>query len=181
MRDAPLARPDAAAERTAYEQRLAQATAPNERAIARLLLGSLAERCQDWPEAVTQYRHALDAAPSARDLAYFGHNNLGFSLIQMQRFDEAEPHCEAAIRLNPDRHNAFKNLGLVRQAQGRWPEAAGHFITAYEVCPSDTRAWHLLSALVSAHPEVLRPDTGIAARMVALDPPGARREGRADG
>lgn len=112
----------------------------NRRAFAWLRRGGEAERREDWASGVDCYGAALDLGPVAPELRYFGHNNLAYCLIRLTRFDTAEPHCRAAIEVDPGRHNAHKNLGLVRQGQDRPAEAAACFATAFRLCPSDVRA-----------------------------------------
>lgn len=100
------------------ESRLADPQSSDELAQAFVNLGCVCERECDWDMAIANYRQALDAASQDPQIRYFGHNNLGYSLIQQGRYDEAEPYCEAAIDIQPNRHNAHKNLGLSIRARG---------------------------------------------------------------
>ena len=70
------------------------------------------------------YRQALSMEPTSSLLWYFIHNNLGFSLNQLGRFEEGETCCRRAIGINAQRSNGHKNLGLSLQGQGRYREAA---------------------------------------------------------
>ena len=88
-------------------------------------------------------------------MKYFGNNNLGYSLIQLGRFDEAEDYCLAAIEVNGHRHNAHKNLGLARAGQGRWLDAALSLTEAARLCPEDPRAWLHLQKLLAERPALL--------------------------
>jgi len=74
----------------------------------------------------------------------------------------------AAIEVDAVRHNAHKNLGLIRQKQNRWLEAAFCFTEAHHLCPDDTRAWHLLSAVLNLEPELLETSTDLRARIANL-------------
>lgn len=127
---------------------------PDDRARALVILGSVHEREGDWQAAVDCYAEAVAAAPQDPRVAYFAHNNLGYSLAQQGRFDEAALHCLDAIDVNPHQHNAHKNLGLARQGQGRWLDAALCFVTATRICPADPRARHLLDGLLASRPEL---------------------------
>lgn len=167
--------------REALERQLTEAETPDGRAVALLRLGGLAERCNDWQDAVDCYGAALYQGSTLIDVAYYGNNNRAYSLIQLGRFDEAEPHCLAAIEILPERHNAHKNLGLARQGQGRWAEAAHSFVKAATLCPADGRARHLLNALLAAHPDILRTDPTLDYHLVALDGFTVRPKGRLDG
>jgi tetratricopeptide (TPR) repeat protein len=156
------------AEAMRIERALDEAEGPDDRARAYLSLGLLGEKREDWNAAVGSYAKALAAGSLRADFNYFGNNNLGFSLIQLGRFDEAEDYCIAAMRIDPSRHNAHKNLGLVRQAQGRWPDAAHCFVEAHRLCPIDPRAWHLLSALLQRHPALLAQSAELRSRVAAI-------------
>ncbi|SDD81075.1 tetratricopeptide repeat protein [Rhodospira trueperi] len=156
------------AERVRIERRLAVATSANERALAFLLLGLMGERRHDWTDAIHQYCRVLAEEPTDPEVAYFANNNLGYSLVQLSRFDEAEPYCLTAIGIDPTRHNAHKNLGLVRQGQERPGEAAACFMEASRLRPSDRRSWHLLQALLGRVPGLLDRDAHLKRRFLVL-------------
>ncbi len=137
------------------EQVLAHPCAPDEAARAHLTLGCVHEHESDWDAAIASYRQVLASDPQDPTLRYYGNNNLGYSLLQLGRFDEAEDHCLAAIEVDGHRHNAHKNLGLAYQGQGRWLDAALSLLTAYELNPQDPRAWHHLEQLLEARPTLL--------------------------
>ena len=85
---------------------------------------------------------------------YFINNNLGFSLNIMERFAEAEPYCRRAMQSDPNRPNAYKNLGLSLAGQGQYREAAQCYVAATQINAADPRAFHLLMDLVKNHPEL---------------------------
>jgi tetratricopeptide (TPR) repeat protein len=155
-------------ERVRLERLLHDAEGPDDRAEAYMFLGVLGERREEWNSAVGSYVKALAEGSQRNDVRYFDNNNLGYSLIQLGRLDEAEEYCLAAIELDAVRHNAHKNLGLVRQEQKRWLEAAFCFTEAYRLCPVDTRAWHLLSAVLNLQPELLKTSPDLRARIANL-------------
>jgi tetratricopeptide (TPR) repeat protein len=115
--------------------------------------GQLTEHMKDWETALWFYRRALESA-SSLDAPYFFYNNIGFCLIQLNRPAEAEPHLREAIRIDPSRANAFKNLGLSLQGQGRFGEAARVFIRAVRTDASDPRAFRHLEELAQRHKEI---------------------------
>jgi tetratricopeptide (TPR) repeat protein len=137
------------------EEVLANPQDADDQARAFVTLGCVSEHEEDWEAAIANYQKALAAMPQNASLRYFGNNNLGYSLIQLGRFDEAEGYCVAAIEIVADRHNAHKNLGLVHQGQGRWMAAACSFLKAAWLAPRDQRAFRLLGNLLDAHPELL--------------------------
>lgn len=157
------------------EELLAHPGSPEDAARAHLTLGCIHEHDADWPAAIESYRQVLANDPQDPTVQYYGNNNLGYSLIQLGRFDEAEGYCLAAIEVDEHRHNAHKNLGLVRQGQGRWLDAALSFLTAYELNSHDPRAWHHLEQLLSAHPDLLPGSSSLRAGV------GAMKKSRAGG
>lgn len=157
--------------RARAERMLADPQSPDDPAKAHLMIGCIHEREADWDSAVGRYLRVLEADPEDPRVRYFGHNNLAYSLVQLGRFDEAEPHCLAAIRINPDQYNAHKNLGLVRQGQRRQLEAAFSFVAACRACPREPRAWHLLEALLSGHPEILAGSEDLQLQITRLELP----------
>ncbi len=144
---------------------------PDHRAKAMVSEGCGHEQAQDWEAAIGCYQEAVLADPQDLRVRYFAHNNLGYSLIQVHRFDEAEEHCEAAIAINPAQYNAHKNLGLAREGQGRWLEAAFSLVEAAELCPQNSRAWLHLQKLLEHKPDLPGqfPDLALAvARVQAI-------------
>jgi Flp pilus assembly protein TadD len=128
-----------------------------------LALGQSMERVDDFEEAVSNYRRALSMEPTDADTWYFINNNLGYSLIQLGAYDEAEPFCRSAIQIAPQRHNAYKNLGLALQGQGKFSDAAKSFMRAVQANASDPRALNHLEALVEQHPDLTSLDSELAA------------------
>lgn len=143
----------------------------NSEEIARVSLaeGCQFEKCQDWEGAIASYRQALEADPKDPLVRYFANNNLGYSLIQLGRFDEAEEYCETAIDINPEQYNAHKNLGLAREGQGRWLDAALSLAEAARLCPANTRAWLHLQQLLKLRPELLAQAPEMVGDIAALE------------
>jgi tetratricopeptide (TPR) repeat protein len=127
---------------------------PDARAHCFLTMGQLFEGKRDFQGAVDAYSRAFALPVRKNDTWYFLNNNLGYSLNQIGDHDEAEPRCRAAIAINPDRHNAHKNLGISLQGQGRYLEAAQSLLRAARVARGDTRALDHLENLLSQHEEI---------------------------
>jgi tetratricopeptide (TPR) repeat protein len=70
-------------------------------------------------------------------------------------YAEAIPYCRAAIVIDPNRHNAFKNLGVALQGERQYSEAADAYIKATRICPRDGRAQRRLEHLLSKSKEHL--------------------------
>jgi tetratricopeptide (TPR) repeat protein len=148
-------------------QRLELPLDSEDRAIELLRLGICHEKRQAWQEAVDAYSGAVEIGTPDQKLQYFSFNNLGYSLIQLRRFAEAEGPCLRAIEVDSERHNAYKNLGLAFQGQERWLDAALCFVKAYGICPADRRAWVHLEQLLHAYPDL--PDTSPELAQAILD------------
>ena len=117
-------------------------------------MGQTMEQVGDYESAVRYYREAFALEPLSTHTWYFINNNLGFSLNTLGRFDEGERFCRAAITIDRQRPNAFKNLGIALQAQQKFAEAAQCFVEATQVNATDSRALKLLEALLAQRPEL---------------------------
>ncbi len=122
------------------------------RAACVLTLGQIREQQEDYRGAVRHYKEALGLEPGSDFTWYFIHNNLGFCLAMLGSCAEAERYCRAAIRIDPGRPNAHKNLGLALQARGDLESAAESYILSTRANASDPRASQLLDQLLAAHP-----------------------------
>ena len=151
---------DFSANKGPIEDRLAR---QEKRAECFLLLGVECENADDHETAVNLYRLGIDCCPSEIGTRYFLHNNLGYCLNRLGRHDVAEKMCLAAIGIDPRRFNAYKNLGLARQGQGRHPEAAALFLKATHIFPFDPRSLNHLEEILADHREEVElaiPDIG---------------------
>jgi len=119
-----------------------------------MALGQTTEMTRDFELAAEFYRQGLALGPKDPFTCYYLHNNLGFSLNQLGRFEEAEPHCWQAIEIAPRRHNAYKNLGIALTGLGRHQEAAEFFVRATQRNPWDGRALGHLEDLLEEHAEL---------------------------
>jgi tetratricopeptide (TPR) repeat protein len=135
---------------------------PERQAAHWLALGQIMEHVNNFQEAVKYYKRAFGMEPTQSDTWYFINNNLGYSLIQLNEYDEAEPYCRAAIELAPRKPNAYKNLGLALQGQARFAEAAKAYVLAVRANSADPRALHLLEALLEKRPQVTSEVPGIS-------------------
>lgn len=133
---------------------LAIADDPDIAATCYLTLGQFMEQVREYRAALAFYAQAYALEPVEPNTAYYVHNNLGYCLNRLERYEEAESYLRAAIEIDPKRQNAYKNLGVSLEKQGRCAEAAQCYIQGIEADASDARAlWHL-EELVSDHPEV---------------------------
>lgn len=125
-----------------------------DRAKCVLTMGQAMEQAGDFAAAAGCYKEALALEPMNTWTWYFINNNLGFCLISLHRFGQAEAYCRKAIETDPNRPNAYKNLGQSLVGQGQFREAAQCFVAATQVNAADGRAYQLLQDLLSEHPEL---------------------------
>ena len=137
------------------EEYLAETKNVEEKAEGYFTLGQTMEHIDDFKSAVRFYMVALELDPRHKFQRYFIHNNIGFSLNQLNRYLEAEKYLREAIAMDTTHANAYKNLGLSLEGQGRYAEAARSFISAVQANASDSRALRHLDELAERHPEIL--------------------------
>jgi tetratricopeptide (TPR) repeat protein len=138
-----------------YLQRLNAITVdPEKKAQHYLRMGQLMEQMRNYEGAIAFYTHAFSLEPDNNEAWYLINNNLGFCLNHFCRFGEAEQYCRAAVKIDPGRHNAYKNLGISMEGQGKFSQAAGLYIQAIEINAHDPRAFYLLEDLVRQHAEI---------------------------
>jgi tetratricopeptide (TPR) repeat protein len=129
--------------------------APADKAECFLKMGQALEQVNDYGAAGEAYARAFDLPLEKNATWYLLNNNRAYCLIRTGRCAEAEQFCRAAIRMEPKRHNAHKNLGIALQAIDRFSEAAKSFIRATKLRPEDSRALMLLDELFREHREIV--------------------------
>jgi len=67
---------------------------------------------------------------------WMAHDNLGLYLTENQKFDEAETHYRAAIKIRPNDYIAYYDLGLQAAIRGELNEAIANFNQTLELAPS---------------------------------------------
>ena len=149
------------------ERYIANTDDPEKRAGCYLRLGQLTEQMRDYESAISFYSRAFVLEPENTGTWYLIHNNLGFCLNHFGRHSEAEGYCRSAIKIDPSRHNAYKNLGVSLAGQGDYANAAEKLIRATKANASDGRALKLLEQLLVEHPEVRAEMPDIEERIQA--------------
>jgi tetratricopeptide (TPR) repeat protein len=114
----------------ALAEALREEISPEERAGMFYQQGCLYEKRQDYVAAVEAYQAGATLPAGEQWRAYFLRNNLAFCLNFMRRFAEAERWCRDAIALEPALYNAWKNLGVSLEHQGRPLESALCYVCA---------------------------------------------------
>ncbi len=127
---------------------------PETKAHYLLKMGQFSEQVRDYDSAITYYRQAFSLEPVHTELWYYINNNLGYCLNHFGKYEEGERYCRAAIRIDPERHNAYKNVGISLEGQGQYSEAAKSYVSAIRANAADPRALVHLENLVAEHDEV---------------------------
>ncbi len=84
-----------------------------------------------WGDSIVLWNTAVAANPSC----YICHNNLGNAYLRAERNDEAAPHFEAALRMQPGDADGRANLGNVALRAGRVDDARRYFEAALALEP----------------------------------------------
>ena len=149
-----------------YLERLVASTDdPEKRAGYYLNMGGNMEGVENYEAAIYFYSLAFSLEPEDTLTWYLINNNLGYCLNQFGRFVEAEGYCRSAIKIDPERHNAYKNLGVSLAGLGHYAEAARNFIKALRANAADPRALKLLEQLFAEHPEIVTEIPDIEAQI----------------
>jgi protein O-mannosyl-transferase len=84
-----------------------------------------------WPNTKILFEHALEVEPHNA----VAHCNLGESAFLQGRFEEAEIHFKAALKIDDEQTGAHNNLGwaLARKGPQYLDEAIGHYIRSLEI------------------------------------------------
>ena len=94
------------------------------------------------PEALAQYRRALQLNPAAVKT----YSNMGVALGRAGRLAEAAELLEAAVRIAPHFAEGHNNLGVALDGLGRRSEAIAHYREALRLKPEYQDAAHNLRA-----------------------------------
>jgi protein O-mannosyl-transferase len=105
-----------------------------------------------WRDSETLWTQTLERT---RD-NYVAHNNLGLTLAEQGRTDEAIAHFREALRIDPGYAKARYNLGMALAEQGHTEEAMTQYRQVLEALPDSVEALDNLAWLLatSADPSV---------------------------
>jgi tetratricopeptide (TPR) repeat protein len=118
-------------------------------------------RNRDYRSGVAIWRTVVEHRPNNPR----GHNNLGYSLEQEGRKEEAALHYGRALELKADFPDAANNLGTILRSQGKLDEAIGYYRQALASWPDFPEA-HFNLGLV--HQARGQPDSAMAHYRQAL-------------
>jgi len=121
-----------------------------------------------WPEAAEAYQRALDLAPDWLEARI----NLGATLYQLGRMDEAEAHFRSALQQEAQNSTLHFNLGCVLDELGRFEDAIIHLKRAVDLAPAYADA-HFNLALAFEKQKNKRASRPHWAHYLRLEPKGA--------
>lgn len=121
-----------------------------------------------WPQAAEAYARALDLAPDWLEARI----NLGATLYQLGRMDEAEEHFRLALEHDAQNSTLHFNLGCVLDEQGRFNDAITHLKRAVDLAPAYADA-HFNLALAYEKQKNKRAARPHWAHYLRLEPKGA--------
>ncbi|MBM3254606.1 MAG: hypothetical protein FJZ16_10155 [Candidatus Omnitrophica bacterium] len=115
-------------------------------------LGQVCEGKKDFNRASKYYIKSIGLGVQDAWLNYYQRNNLAFCYNFRMAYKKAEVLCREAIQINPKAHNAWKNLGVSLEFQGRHFEAARCYLTAMRLNAIDQRAAMHLKRMLDRQP-----------------------------
>jgi len=93
-----------------------------------------------WQNSRTLFTHTLNVTSNN----FVIHNNFGYELAAMGRFDDALKHYREAIRINPDFEIAYINLGKALLLKGKVNESVRYYQALLEIKPAYAGVHHNL-------------------------------------
>ena len=112
-------------------------------AFSALLLACSARtvtRTFDWKDELTLFQKTVETSgDNAR-----ARGNLGVSLYQRERYQEAMEQFQRAVELNPEYAPAWNGMGRTEEKMGHVTEALQHVAHAVELAPDNATLWNSL-------------------------------------
>ena len=116
-------------------------------AIAYINLGVALEQEGHKPEALADYRKAIEIEPNR----FQARNNVANLLASMGMRDEAYREYQEALRLNPGAAVTHINLATLLAEMGRFDDALSEYKTAMQLEPGDPRPHYLMGKACLKH------------------------------
>lgn len=114
--------------------------------------GGRSEGFMDYESALKFYEKSLAFDIEDPKYRYFRLNNFGFCLNFLQRFESAEEFLRAATGMAPERYNAWKNLGVSLEHQGKCEEAAECYLKSIQCSGGEPRSFGHYRRLLERYP-----------------------------
>lgn len=122
--------------------------------------GLMFEETSDYAKAALCYLTSINLHIAPPEQSYWKFNNLGYCLNYLKDFPEAEKQCRKAIELDGERHNAWKNLGIALEHQGKYTEAMDAYERSIKRAGPDERPRMHLDRLIQRQKERLEREIG---------------------
>jgi tetratricopeptide (TPR) repeat protein len=116
-------------------------------AIAHINLGVAFDEDGKKPQALDEYRKAIDIDPNR----FQEHNNLANLLAAMGQREEALREYQEALRLDPDAALARVNFATELAEMGRFDDAMAEYAKATQLAPEDPRPFYLMGKACLRH------------------------------
>ena len=114
--------------------------------------GAYCEKIGDYQNALRFYEGCLPFEIKDQLIRYLRLNNLAFCLNFFMRFEDAEKYLREAVRILPERYNAWKNLGVCLEHQCQLEEAAECYLKAIILSKGEGRSMMHLKRLIDRYP-----------------------------
>jgi protein O-mannosyl-transferase len=95
---------------------------------------------QYWQNGIRLFSRAI----AVTNNNYVAHNNLGYELLQVFKFEEAKKEFALAVQIDPAFYIAHLNLGRSFIEEGSMPEGIEHYRTAIKLNPNYAEAHYNL-------------------------------------
>jgi tetratricopeptide (TPR) repeat protein len=115
-------------------------------ALGHLLLGELLMQQGEYDDAIVQLEQARPLVTNRDEEAQLEFD-LGSSLLQLERFNEAASHLERVAEINPNYQGIWFNIGYAYRVQQNYTEAEIYYKRAIEQQPKDMRPYSELGSL----------------------------------
>ena len=99
-----------------------------------------------WQNSVTLFKHTLEKTTNNPIMQ----NNLGNTLEDEGRLDEAIAHYTESLRIDPNLADSYNNIGLALTKQGRADEAIPNFLKAIRISANHAVAHYNLGTVLAS-------------------------------
>jgi tetratricopeptide (TPR) repeat protein len=138
--------PDPAVQRAGF---LRSRSDPGQAVNVHIDLGTALEGREEYESAVAEYQQALDAingperphggARVPNDMKALAHRRMAVALDHLGRFEQAEAHYRAALKMRSGDPKLWNDLGYSYYLQRRWADSERALRTAYQHDPENPK------------------------------------------
>jgi tetratricopeptide (TPR) repeat protein len=107
-----------------------------------------------WQNSRTLFEHAVKVT----NQNYIAYNNLGLTMLEQNKIEEAINLFQHALQIRPDLAEVYNNLGIALARQGKFDEAIAQLNTALQINPNYFDAYDGLSTFygkLARYPEAI--------------------------